>query len=125
MIAIDPIQFLIQAAALAAWVIFAAVVYSVIERALSDVDDRSTAMITAYALWLFMGLVGAHRIFTKRIPSGLAQLVLTFILFLLSLAFGYPYLFAIPAVLWWLYDLTQIGGWVKTMDLTPAPEQAT
>ena len=120
MIQIDPIQFLIQAAALEAWVVFAAAVYSVIEKYISDLNDHQTSLLTAYVIWFFMGMLGAHRIFCKHIMSGLAQLLLTFVLFLISLAFGYIYIFAIPVVLWWLYDASQISGWVGRMESSEA-----
>jgi TM2 domain-containing membrane protein YozV len=120
MIQIDPIQFLIQAAALAAWVMLAAVVYSVIEKAISGFSDQETSMLTVYVLWFFMGMLGAHRIFCKHILSGMTQLLLTFVLFLASLAFGYYLLFAIPAVLWWLFDVSQISGWIRRGDAAAA-----
>jgi TM2 domain-containing membrane protein YozV len=120
MIQIDPIQFLMQAAALVGWILAAAIVVSVVERAVSGLNERDTTLLTAYALWFFLGIVGAHRIFCRRIMSGLGQLALTFGLFLLSLATGYVYVLAIPVVLWWLFDVTQIAGWVRTLETEPA-----
>jgi hypothetical protein len=122
MIQIDPIQFLIQAAALAALVFIAAGVYSFVEKYIDGLDEHSTNMLTGYALWFFMGMLGAHRIFCRRILSGLAQLLLTFVLFLMALAFGYIYVFAIPAVLWWLYDASQLAGWIRHGEATAIAE---
>jgi hypothetical protein len=116
MLQIDPIQFLIQAAGLSAWILVAAFIYSLVERATSGFSEQDTSLLTAYVLWFFLGLVGAHRMFCKHILSGMAQLVLTFVLFLASLAFGYVYLFAIPPLLWWLFDATQVAGWVRNAE---------
>jgi hypothetical protein len=119
MLVIDPIQFLIQAAALVAWIVLAAAVYSVAEKAISGFNNHETTLLTAYVLWFFMGLLGAHRIFCGHILSGLGQLVLTFGLFLAWLAFGYAYFLAIPPLLWWLYDVFQIPEWVRNMPEQP------
>jgi TM2 domain-containing membrane protein YozV len=77
-------------------------------------------LLTAYALWFFMGLVGAHRIYCGRIMSGLAQLALAFVLLIAALALGRVYIFAIPIVLWWLFDASQISAWVRTMNVEAA-----
>jgi hypothetical protein len=120
MLQIDPVQFLYQAAALAVWTLLAAAVYAMLERAISGLNVHDTSLLTAYTVWFFMGMLGAHRIFCQHIYSGMAQLLLTFVLFLASLAFGYYFLFAIPPLLWWLFDATQIPGWVKAQETRAA-----
>jgi TM2 domain-containing membrane protein YozV len=40
---------------------------------------RQKSLVVAYLLWFFFGMIGAHRFYMDRIPSGLAQLTIVFL----------------------------------------------
>jgi TM2 domain len=62
------------------------------------VDREAKQPFPAYALWFFLGWLGAHRIYAGRKKSGLAMAALS-----LSLI-GFPIAF-----FWWLADAVLLG----------------
>ncbi|MFD1434698.1 TM2 domain-containing protein [Kroppenstedtia eburnea] len=76
--------------------------------------------ITAYALWLFLGVLGGHRFYLGRKNSGFAMGVVG----LLFLSFGLffyllpglgisPLLAMAPFLLWWVLDGIAIPKWLS------------
>ncbi|MFC4077617.1 TM2 domain-containing protein [Salinithrix halophila] len=84
-----------------------------------NVRDR---MITAYILWLFLGVFGAHRFYLGQARSGLTMgfigpLFLSFGLvfyFLKGLGVS-PLLVMSPFILWWLIDACLIPNRVRQL----------
>jgi TM2 domain-containing membrane protein YozV len=72
----------------------------------------------AYALWFFLGMLGAHRFYSNHAATGLGILALTF-LGCLTLAAGVGAVLVAAAAIWVLVDLFLISGWIRkyNMDL--------
>jgi TM2 domain-containing membrane protein YozV len=62
-------------------------------------DREAKDPFPAYALWFFLGWLGAHRFFIGETKTGLAMLILT-----LSMV-GFPITFV-----WWLTDAIRLCG---------------
>jgi hypothetical protein len=67
-------------------------------------QPKSTGL--SYLLWLFFGLLGAHRIYLGRTGTGIAQLAMC-----LSV------IGIIPLLLWWLIDAFLIPGMARDANL--------
>ncbi|MGG7074083.1 NINE protein [Campylobacter sp. 9BO] len=66
----------------------------------------------AYALWFFLGWLGAHRLYLGRFISGFAQMAL---FFLGSTTYWFFFIGFIPWVIWgiwWLLDVFATGRMV-------------
>jgi TM2 domain-containing membrane protein YozV len=59
-------------------------------------------MVLAYVLWLFLGILGAHRFYLGRVGSGVVMLVLSITFFGL-----------IITGVWWLVDAFLTAGMVQ------------
>lgn len=72
-------------------------------------------MIAAYLLWLFLGLMGAHRFYLRRPVSGGLQLGLLIVTLVLNSrpATSTYGAIAVAWALWWLADAFLIPGWVR------------
>lgn len=68
----------------------------------SEVKNSGQNMVVAYVLWYFLGMFGAHRFYTKRTGSAVAQLILTITL-----------VGAIATLIWWIVDAFLLHTWVK------------
>lgn len=66
---------------------------------------RKSAGIS-YALWLFVGMLGAHRFYNDRPASAVLLIALTLLGFVTGVTF-------ILAALWVLVDAFLIPGWIK------------
>lgn len=75
-----------------------------------DANKKSTT--TAFLLWFFLGMFGAHRFYLDRSGSGAAQLLLTIGSWLLMIVFiGFFTLIGVG--LWVLVDAFMISDWVR------------
>jgi TM2 domain-containing membrane protein YozV len=75
-------------------------------------DANKKSMGVSYLLWFFVGMLGAHRFYNERTGSGIAQLAIFVIGFLLTfIGIG---LFVLGALgIWVLIDAFLIPGWVR------------
>lgn len=70
----------------------------------------------AYALWVFLGMLGAHRFYTGRSGTGFAMLAL-FVVGLLTAAIGIGAFFILADGVWVLVDAFLIPGWIRTSNM--------
>lgn len=104
---------------------------SVDTKAVLAYQSRSKSIGVSYALWLFLGGLGAHRYYNGRIGSGLAILALVVLGWLTALV-GIGLLFLAIAGVWLIVDAFLIPGWVSRhnalliaqLDSGRPPEQA-
>ncbi|WP_215113804.1 TM2 domain-containing protein [Exiguobacterium sp. s63] len=68
----------------------------------SEVEKRKRSLLVAYLLWFFLGALGAHRFYFKKIGSGIAMVLLV----VLTLGFG-----AIITGIWALVDAFLMPSW--------------
>lgn len=73
---------------------------------------RPKSIGVAYLLWLFFGMLGAHRFYLGRTGTAIAILLLTLISAVLSFVGIGLLLFLIPAI-WVLIDLFLIPGMAR------------
>ncbi|SFS30766.1 NINE protein [Marininema halotolerans] len=82
-----------------------------------NLQDR---LVTAYFVWIFLGLFGFHRFYLGYKISGLVMAIVS----CLSLAFGLffyqlkglgvpPWITLVPILLWWVIDGCLIPQWAK------------
>lgn len=81
-------------------------------RAILHYQAHSKSTALAYALWFFLGTVGAHRFYAGRTGSAVVMLVI----FLISLPLcfilvGFVGVFAV--LIWALVDAFLIAGWIR------------
>lgn len=89
------------------------------DRALMEYDARRKSALLSYVLWFFLGFLGAHRMYSDRVPSGLLQLFVHGLGWLTApILIGYLFL-AIWAV-WWVIDAFLIPSWIRDYNLTVA-----
>jgi TM2 domain-containing membrane protein YozV len=75
-------------------------------------DANKKSATVAYALWFFLGMFGAHRFYLDRSGSGVAQLLITIMSWILM--FVVVGFFSLAAVaLWVLVDAFMIPDWVR------------
>lgn len=67
-------------------------------------------ILVAYLLWFFLGQLGVHRFYLGRIGSGVAQLLLCVVGYVLMLALGLGLIFLIPLWIWLFVDIFLIPG---------------
>ena len=60
-------------------------------------------MIVAYLLWWFLGVLGVHRFYLRRVGTGITQLLLTVIGWALIVTIGYVLIIA--WFIWWALDV--------------------
>lgn len=75
---------------------------------LMQYDAQKKSAGVGYALWFFLGMLGAHRFYVGKVGSGVLILLLTIGAWVLTAGIG----LVIPG-LWVFIDLFLIGGWVK------------
>ncbi|MEJ8572749.1 TM2 domain-containing protein [Microbaculum marinum] len=81
-----------------------------------EYDARAKSTLLAYVLWFFLGFLGAHRMYSDRVVSGLLQLLLHGIGWLTTpILIGWVFV-ALWAV-WWLIDALLIPGWIRDYNL--------
>lgn len=90
----------------------------------TEIPDKSPRerWITAYALWLLLGVLGGHRFYLGRQNSGFAMGVIGLLFLSLGLFFyllpglGISPLLAIaPFLLWWVLDGIAIPKWLSQL----------
>ncbi|TCT11997.1 TM2 domain-containing membrane protein YozV [Tepidamorphus gemmatus] len=87
-------------------------------------DALSKSPVLAYILWFFLGFLGAHRMYSDRVPSGLLQLVVHGIGWLTTpILIGWVFI-AIWAI-WWVIDAFLIPGWIRDHNLGVARRLAS
>ncbi len=67
-------------------------------------------ILVAYLLWFFLGQLGVHRFYLGRIGSGIVQLLLGVVGYVLLLALGLGLVFLIPLWIWLFIDIFLIPG---------------
>lgn len=77
---------------------------------------RPKSLVVAYALWLPLGLLGAHRFYLGRRATGLALACVTLATLLLLVVYV-GLLTAWLAVGWWLVDAVLLPGMVRQTDV--------
>ena len=60
------------------------------------VENRKPNIFLAYLLWFFLGILGVHRFYTRRVLSGVIMLMSTVLL-------G-PLTFGLLPFIWWIVD---------------------
>lgn len=81
-----------------------------------EYDALSKSPVLAYILWFFLGFLGAHRMYSGRVPSGLVQLVVHGIGWLTTpILIGWVFI-ALWAI-WWVVDALLIPGWIRDHNL--------
>lgn len=60
------------------------------------VENRKPNVLLAYLLWFFLGALGVHRFYTRRVQSGIIMLISTVLL-------G-PITFGLLPLIWWIVD---------------------
>ncbi len=75
-------------------------------------------ILVAYLLWFFLGQLGVHRFYLGRIGSGIAQLLLGVVGYVLLAVLGLGLIFLIPLWIWLLVDLFLIPGMAGPAMLT-------
>lgn len=81
-----------------------------------EYDALSKSPVLAYILWFFLGFLGAHRMYSDRVLSGLVMLVLHGIGWLTTpILIGWVFV-ALWAV-WWVIDAFLIPGWLRVHNL--------
>lgn len=79
-------------------------------------DAMSKSPVLGYILWFFLGFLGAHRMYSDRVLSGLLQLVVHGIGWLTTpILIGWVFI-AIWAI-WWVIDAFLIPGWIRDHNL--------
>ena len=79
-----------------------------------DANKKSVGL--AYALWLLLGVLGAHRFYAGKVMTGLMMLAGTVTSFLLSFVM-IGYLTIIPILIWVLVDVFFVGSWIRAFNL--------
>lgn len=84
-----------------------------------ELDPRQR-LITAYILWLLLGVLGAHRFYLGRKNSGLLMGFAGPMFLSLGLFFNLlpglgvsPFLVMSPFILWWVVDGVSIPRWLS------------
>jgi TM2 domain-containing membrane protein YozV len=72
----------------------------------SEVKSNGKSMIVGYILWYFLGLFGAHRFYTGRTGSAIAQLILSITL-----------VGMIATFIWWVIDAFNLHNWIRSHNL--------
>lgn len=72
-----------------------------------EAGKKSTGV--SYALWFFLGAVGAHRFYNGKIGTGVAQV--------LCLLFCWLIVPLVVLVVWVIVDAFLIPGWVRSHNL--------
>ena len=84
-----------------------------------EYDARSKSPVLAYILWFFLGFLGAHRLYSSRVPSGLLQFAIWGIGTLTTMILiGWVFL-AVWGI-WWVIDAFLIHVWIRDYNLMVA-----
>jgi TM2 domain-containing membrane protein YozV len=99
-------------------------------------DTQKKSVVLAYLFWFFLGALGVHRFYMRRIKSGIAMVVLVLIspllvLFLFPFIGGGGFMVWVVLGIWVIVDAFLIPGWVRAHNmglienLTGEPETAS
>jgi len=91
-------------------------------RAMMMFEANRKSVVLAYVLWIFLGTFGAHRFYCSRIFTGLVQLCLHGLGWLLVWVFGLGFLLLVPLWIWILIDAFLIPGWISSHNTRLAEE---
>ncbi|TBW39274.1 TM2 domain-containing protein [Siculibacillus lacustris] len=75
-------------------------------------DANKKSVVVAYLFWFFLGGFGAHRFYSGRTGSGIAQLILVIVGIVLA-GVGIGLLLLLPLAIWVLVDAFLIPGWIS------------
>jgi TM2 domain-containing membrane protein YozV len=84
--------------------------------------DGNRTLGLGYALWLFLGWAGGHRVYVGRWKSALAMAAVGFFTWIMTTFLG-PYL-GLPMTIWWIVDAFLIPGWIRTKNEENAARKA-
>jgi TM2 domain-containing membrane protein YozV len=85
-------------------------------RQMMQYDALSKSAVLAYILWFFLGFLGAHRLYSARVLSGVLQLTVHGIGWLTTpILVGWVFI-AVWAI-WWVIDAFLIHGWIRDYNL--------
>lgn len=81
-------------------------------RTMMEYDAQKYSAVISYILWFFLGFLGAHRFYLRRVGSGLLQMALHGVGWLTApIIIGWLFL-ALWAI-WWVIDALLIPGWIR------------
>ncbi|MCT8972112.1 TM2 domain-containing protein [Microbaculum marinisediminis] len=93
-------------------------------RQMMEYDALSKSAVLAYILWFFLGFLGAHRLYSARVLSGILQFLLWGLGWLtMWILIGWAF-WALWA-LWWVIDAVLIPGWIRDYNLSVARRIST
>lgn len=81
-------------------------------RAVLQYQARAKSVVLAYALWFFLGGLGAHRIYCGKTASGVAMLVASISSVILCLVL-IGFIGVVIVAIWVLIDAFLVHGWVQ------------
>jgi TM2 domain-containing membrane protein YozV len=73
--------------------------------------DGNRTLLIGYALWLFLGWVGGHRLYVGRWKSAIGMAAAGLVTWIMTSLLG-PYL-GVPMTIWWIVDAFLIPGWIR------------
>jgi len=85
-------------------------------RAMMLFDANKKSALIAYLFWFFLGGFGAHRFYGGKTGSGIVQLVMLVLGFVLLAAGGLGLLVLGALGIWVLVDAFLIPGWIRSQN---------
>lgn len=70
------------------------------------------APLPGWLLWFFLGGLGAHRLYFRKMGSGLGMAGL-WLASLITSPLGFGFLGFLGLMVWWVYDAFQINKWAR------------
>lgn len=85
-------------------------------RAIMHFESMKKSTATAYLLWWFLGIFGAHRFYLGKTGSAIAMLLITLFSFLSMIVFiGFFTIFI--TMIWWFVDLFLIPEMTRSYNV--------
>lgn len=76
-------------------------------------DANKKSDIVGYLFWFFLGVVGAHRFYHRKIITGIAMLFLFILGFLLIPLGGIGAFLLFIVLIWWIVDAFLVVRWTR------------
>ncbi len=93
-------------------------------RAIMAFQAKRKSPGVSYALWIFLGGLGAHRFYHGRVISGFGLMALSLFGYFALLGGGIPY-FVMAGGVWMIVDAFLIPGWVAAYNARLIDELAS